>query len=88
MLRKDELSRAERQANREANRGLSPLGLSEPEIQYNDRSILQLIEDWPAKALHVRYPGCIEKEVNKMLSLTYLRARYLYPKTEGQFLAI
>ncbi|XP_044760842.1 uncharacterized protein LOC123318288 [Coccinella septempunctata] len=77
------------QAIREADRNLSPLRLSEPDVQCTDQSMQQLIEEWGAMALHGRYPGCLKGEhVNKMESLTYLRAGYLYPETEGRLLAI
>ncbi|XP_045466652.1 uncharacterized protein LOC123675347 [Harmonia axyridis] len=73
----------------EADQHLSALRLSEPDVQCSDRSMEQLIEEWNAKALHGRYPGCLKKEeVNRVESLTYLRAGYLYPETEGRLLAI
>lgn len=47
------------------------------------------MEEWSAKALHDRYPGHLKsKEIDKIESLTYLRAGYLFPETEGRLLAI
>lgn len=69
----------------EQARKLSPLGLSRWDLQYSDRSIQQLVEEWTAKVLNGRYPGYLEKkEANKMESPTYLHAGYLYPGTEGR----
>ncbi|XP_045477891.1 uncharacterized protein LOC123683040 [Harmonia axyridis] len=76
-------------AIREADDRLSPLRLSESSHQDTRRPQEGLIEEWRSKALHGRYPGLLEsRDVNKVESLTYLRAGYLFPETEGRLLAI
>lgn len=77
------------QAIREADQDISALKLSNPALQQTVRTIEELVEEWNSKALHGRYPGCLKKdEINKKESLTYLRAGYLFPETEGRLLAI
>ncbi|XP_044760203.1 uncharacterized protein LOC123317662 [Coccinella septempunctata] len=76
-------------AIREADQRLSPLKLSDSEYQVPQPSAEDLIAEWSAKALHGRYPSHLKsREVEKVESLTYLRAGYLFPETEGRLLAI
>ncbi|XP_044759165.1 uncharacterized protein LOC123316918 [Coccinella septempunctata] len=76
-------------AIREADVGLSALKLSEPEYQVPTYCVEERIEEWSAKALHGRYPSHLgSEEVDGVESLTYLRAGYLFPETEGRILAI
>lgn len=68
---------------------LSPLNLG-GELEPNQGvTPEQVTQEWHSKALHGRYPGSLEKSnVDKKESLTYLRAGYLFPETEGRLVAI
>ncbi|XP_044760879.1 uncharacterized protein LOC123318334 [Coccinella septempunctata] len=76
-------------AIREADDRISPLKLAESSHQDTRRPQCEIMEEWRSRALHGRYPGHLESgDVNKVESLTYLRAGYLFPETEGRLLAI
>ncbi|XP_044757776.1 uncharacterized protein LOC123315935 [Coccinella septempunctata] len=69
--------------------GCSPLRLSDSDFTQPIRTQQNLQEEWKAKVLHGRYPNNLENNnVNKKESLTYLKAGYLFPETEGRLLAI
>ncbi|XP_045463748.1 uncharacterized protein LOC123673305 [Harmonia axyridis] len=72
-----------------SDENLSALNLSSRERPVGGVTEVQLIREWHGKALHGRYPGNLEKNnINKKESLTYLRAGYLYPETEGRLISI
>ncbi|XP_044760793.1 uncharacterized protein LOC123318242 [Coccinella septempunctata] len=76
-------------AIREADVNISILKLSVPDYKLAAPSVSECVEEWGGKALHGRYPGHLKsREVNEVESLTYLRAGYLFPETEGRLLAI
>ncbi|XP_044760151.1 uncharacterized protein LOC123317612 [Coccinella septempunctata] len=76
-------------AIREADERISALKLSDPDYRATTQSLSAMIEEWNSKALHGRYPSNLKgKEVDESESLTYLRAGYLFPETEGRLLAI
>lgn len=67
----------------------SALQLANPSVNLEERSMEQLSEEWHSKALHGRYPGGLKSDnVLRSESLTYLKAGYLYPETEGRIVAI
>lgn len=69
--------------------GYTPLKLSRDYFTPSVVENQQLQDEWMGKALHGRYPNSLEEEnVDKKESLTYLRAGYLFPDTEGRLLAI
>ncbi|XP_045460973.1 uncharacterized protein LOC123671267 [Harmonia axyridis] len=67
----------------------SPLQLARPSLDLKEQSLKQLSEEWHNKALHGRYPGHLKSNnIIKSESLTYLKAGYLFPETEGRIVAI
>ncbi|XP_045463785.1 uncharacterized protein LOC123673343 [Harmonia axyridis] len=69
--------------------GCSPLRLSDSDFALPIRTQQNLQEEWKAKVLHGRYPNNLDNSnVKKKESLTYLKAGYLFPETEGRLLAI
>ncbi|XP_045474936.1 uncharacterized protein LOC123680863 [Harmonia axyridis] len=76
-------------ALRSVDVGCSPLRLSDSDFALPIRTQQNLQEEWKAKVLHGRYPNNLDNSnVNKKESLTYLKAGYLFPETEGRLLAI
>lgn len=76
------------QAICQEDENLSPLNLA-GQLDPPRSTLEQLSQEWRGKALHGRYPGSLGKsEINKRESLTYLRAGYLFPETEGRMVAI
>lgn len=69
--------------------GCSPLRLSESGFTPPVCTQQDLELEWKSKVLHGRYPNALENNnINKKESLTYLKAGYLFPETEGRLLAI
>lgn len=67
----------------------SPVQLAKPSVDLKEQSLEQLLEEWHNKALHGRYPGHLKSNnIIKSESLTYLKAGYLFPETEGRIVAI
>lgn len=76
-------------AIREADSNISALKLSNSDHREAVRTLDELVDEWSSKPLHGRYPGHLKsKNINKSESLTYLRAGYLFPETEGRLMAI
>ncbi|XP_044760187.1 uncharacterized protein LOC123317648 [Coccinella septempunctata] len=75
---------------READDRITALNLSAPEHHDTRRTREDMIGEWNAKSLHGRYPSHLKNNnhVNEVESLTYLRAGYLFPETEGRLIAI
>lgn len=72
-----------------ADENCSALGLSNRADRLSGRSSDELIEEWKSKALHGRYASLLKSEhVNEVESLSYLRAGYLLPETEGRLIAM
>ncbi|XP_044766299.1 uncharacterized protein LOC123322418 [Coccinella septempunctata] len=52
-------------------------------------SIQELSEVWQGRALHGRFPTVLKhRKIDRDRSLTYLKAGYLFPETEGRLTAI
>ncbi|XP_045477917.1 uncharacterized protein LOC123683063 [Harmonia axyridis] len=67
----------------------SALQLAKSSVNLRGQSLEQLSEEWHSKALHGRYPGNLKSDnIIKNESLTYLKAGYLHPETEGRLIAI
>lgn len=67
----------------------SALQLAKSSVNLREQSLEQLSEEWHSKALHGRYPGNLKSDnIIKNESLTYLKAGYLHPETEGRLIAI
>ncbi|XP_044754301.1 uncharacterized protein LOC123313441 [Coccinella septempunctata] len=67
----------------------SALQLAKPTINLREQTLEQLSEEWHSKALHGRYPGNLRSDsILRSESLTYLKAGYLFPETEGRIVAI
>lgn len=74
---------------READRGFSALKLSQEDYRVTAPSMEEMLERLDAKPLHGRYSGHLkQKDIDRVESLTYLRAGYLFPETEGRLMAI
>lgn len=67
----------------------SALGLSAQGDRVSGRSSEEWIEEWKSRAFHDRYASLLESgHVDKVESLLYLRAGYLFPQTVGRLIAI
>ncbi|XP_044756963.1 uncharacterized protein LOC123315364 [Coccinella septempunctata] len=68
---------------------ITALNLSSNSYPSEPSNIQELSDIWHGKALHGRFPTALKhKKVDKEKSLTYLRAGYLFPETEGRLTAI
>ncbi|XP_044766186.1 uncharacterized protein LOC123322308 [Coccinella septempunctata] len=68
---------------------VTPLNLAAHTQQAQQATMSGFAEEWHGKALHGRYPTALKREnVDRERSVTYLKAGYLFPETEGRLAAI
>ncbi|XP_044754063.1 uncharacterized protein LOC123313273 [Coccinella septempunctata] len=68
---------------------ITALNLASSNHPIEPKSIEELSEIWHGKALHGRYPTALKwNKIDKVRSVNYLKAGYLFPETEGRLAAI
>ncbi|XP_045460409.1 uncharacterized protein LOC123670874 [Harmonia axyridis] len=71
------------------DQGITALNLASEHHPAEPPTIEELCEDWHGRALHGRYPTVLNnRDIDTERSLSYLKAGYLFPETEGRLSAI
>lgn len=77
------------QAIAEEDHNITALNLASRIDPVKTSDIEEITREWHGKALHGRYPTALKwNKINKEKSISYLKAGYLFPETEGRLAAI
>ncbi|XP_044749726.1 uncharacterized protein LOC123310327 [Coccinella septempunctata] len=73
----------------EEDQNITALNLASTTPPIESPNIEEAAREWHGKALHGRYPTALKwNKINKEKSISYLKAGYLFPETEGRLAAI